>query len=361
MEPNSQHLADAILRLQGGENSRKHGFDALASTTRSVLVAYQVKRGMSPSQAEDIAQDALLRMWRNIDRLEFPSVAHWLAYAKRVTDRLGTDIRGRDRHEVASDDVSDTVASDQDFVAAIANKLEQQALHEHADDLWLGDAPSSFPTRVLAATLLFVDQVPKNRVVRWLKRQKYLTDQPSDIMQWVGHERVLRTVAYQQLYKTPSEVLSFVLGYAAESLQPGLNIDHDLVARKYLGNESTANILNSISDHAERDELFAFFERCDSRLPFLYSMVHLWGSIPNQESKATALGKPGLWKRLAFQYTLDGLPHLEFVARFAPVAEIASFKIEPMTMHAWISNKRLQKELTTYINQRSGGATHDES
>jgi len=347
-------------------------YGRLCQSTRPVLTAYLRSKGLNRDDIEDVVECAFLKVWERRKDLTFPDAAHWFAYMKRVSDRLVIDLRrgGKARLETSAPpllDVSDEAAHG--FVDAIADVIERRHLERAADHLWLGDEPCDFHLKLLTAKMLVLD-CQDWRAVAQVVRRAVLSCPDVDgrqcLLDWAGEVRVLRSLVVEALTYSGQDLAGLLLDCDSNAVQAivgqvgsprrsghsGLTAGEvAIVVWKFYCFEPNGQVARRAEEAGFTTPVDPTIERFASRLPFLKTMRSIWDTLRETPNRETALAKPGVWKRLAFHYAVQGLPHLDLVAWIGPAADVAGFKLEAMTVHAWISNRRLVKELAAHLQR----------
>ncbi|MBS1716007.1 MAG: hypothetical protein JST30_16900 [Armatimonadetes bacterium] len=364
----------ALEHFARRDGRNDEAFGRLCDATRPVLTGYLRLKGLDRDDVEDVVEGALMKIWERRDVLSFPDVAHWFGYMKRVVDRAVIDLHRGGRAKLEADsvplqDVSDDRA--RSFVHDIADALERCELDRAADRLWLGEEPPEFTTKLLAAKMVVLDgQDPRSvaQIVRRIRDAGPVDETGRSVLEWAAEVRVVRSLAGDALSYSGPDLARIVLGCASDTLADAVgkvgsgrapdlggftSEEVAIVVWKFYCFEPTTQVARRAEDAGLSVQVDRTIERCGPRLPFLPVMRLVWDSLRETPTREPALTTPGLWKRLAFHYAAQGLPHLDLVAWLGPAAEVAGFRLETMTVHAWISNRRLAKELIAFLRRAS--------
>ncbi len=347
-------------------------FERVWPLAARILQAYMRRLGTPPERVEDLVQEVASRIWQRREDLCFDSEAQWLAYSKQVGDNLARDTYQKELREIAMGDSADSLEdrASPTFSSLLESVLESNRVLQAADDLWLGDRPAQHKLKLLALTLLVKDNRRVSDILALLKRDGTL--HAADLPSVVGDRRTVLEFIYRSLHMEPEQITSHVLGVDKDALHNVVSLAHQgqffksrtgvwsafetkIVLRKCCGFEATSIILRSFSTEQHEDIRDATVRLC-RHLPFMNSMNLLARRLSNHKIGLSCAKEPGLWKRLAFQYVAgECLPHQDFVAWFGPVARVSGFPLSSLTLHAWISNRRLVNELRKHLKMGEYG------
>lgn len=347
-------------------------FEHVWPLAAEALGPYMGRLGTSAHRIEDLIQETRIRLWQRRESLCFDSNAQWLTYAKLVADNIARDTYHKELRELPMSDTSDRWedSSSASFVSVIESALESEGLLAAADDLWLGERPDGHDLRLLAATLLVRDNRRSSEVLTLLRRDGRLAGE--ELPALIGGRRTLLELAYRSLHIQSNAIAVQVLGAKLTDLPKVVSVinrgrtwrgrtgtwtafDAKVALRKCCDFESTSVILRSYS-HEKHTDVVAVTVRLRSHLPFISTMKSLREQLAPQGIPMSCYAESGLWKRLAFQYVSgDGLPHLDFVDWFSPVAAEAGYPLTAERLHTWISIRRLASELRKELMKAWGG------
>lgn len=144
----------------------------------------------------------------------------WRGFLKTTARRCCVDLFRRRSEATLDGAILDETAADEgaDTLGALMDALEMQALHHHADILWLGLdpvlSPEAHTRRLLAAQLFYLDGLPWKTVLPLLgpprPGEPPLTRAALDV--WLTDPGVLRHLAYHTLYYDNDRLAAFLLG-----------------------------------------------------------------------------------------------------------------------------------------------------
>jgi hypothetical protein len=324
-----------------------------------------VIRGVTSDDADDLIQAAFAKIWERRHVLKFSTTAEWLAYAKRVTDRLLIDDFRKHKETVMFniEDVSVCSEGESWFVEAISSSLDRATISSSANALWLGETPTAFSVRLTLAKLLWIDRLSIADVCIVAARLLGTSVPEKELVNLVFNPAVIRAVVFEILTPEPVRLAAALCGCSTECImevvaEPRAIGDLSLaevviILSKAHFFEHNASAVRKVSAQMGEAQALAVIDRIGALLPFVNAVGELRDNIGDDKLFTTALSGSGLWKRVAFHYAGCGLPHGDIHKWIGPVAALVGFALEPMTLHAWISNRRLIKELVVYMNKES--------
>ncbi|HLV79281.1 MAG TPA: sigma-70 family RNA polymerase sigma factor [Chthonomonadaceae bacterium] len=382
--------AQALEAFTGPDEDRaRTAYGSLCESGRRFLRAYLRDRLRyrcdSQELIEDAIQDAFVKIWRLRAGFADQGVAAWYAYLKRVADSCCADLlRGRKpdiplpvfREEEAPRSDPDPL---DEILEALMAALQAGQLAHQADILWLELDPAlsedTHVRQLLAAQLVYLDGAPWQEAVDVLGApapgEDPLTRETLDA--WLAHHGVLRYLAYSELYYANDRLAGALLGWDEEVPSGAL----DEVMRQALSPTPSevapggwawpevavilwryrnALLVEQIVQRSDcpltRQEIINLLVRTGANLPFGKKMADLLAALaraPGVRARE-ALGAPGLWKRLAFQYCYtDDLPHRDIQERTQPAAERAGYTVTLAALNGWLSQGRLIRQLARHV------------
>lgn len=338
-------------------------FAQLAEQTRPILQGYLVSRGVSAEDARDYIQSAYTKIWEHRDQLRFASTPEWFSYAKRVADRLLIDSHRKLKGValVTLPDEQVTAGANDNFIEAINTAIETRTITTAADSLWLGEPPNGQAIRLVLAKMLWIDNTPTGDVLVVARKLHNAPNTTETLHEMVRHPAVIRSLAFEILAPEPSVLAARLCGCSTERIRQviaspapiaELSIaEVQIILSKAYWFEHNAATVAKASELLSEEKILAAIDRIGTRLPFIEEVCNLIDRIGDHDVLQTAFSTPGLWKRVVFHYSICGMPHGDIHKWIGPVASSVGFKLEPMTIHAWVSNRRLIKELTVYLNR----------
>ena len=376
--------AKALEAFTGPDEDRaRESFGSLCESGRRFLRAYLRHKCDRDDLIEDAIQDAFVKIWRLRASFTNHGIPAWYAYLKRVGDTCYTDImRGEPPSGVDQPDPADKAPPRErmeldKIMETLLAAIQAGQLAHLADVLWLDLDPvlpeDTHVRQLLAAQLIYLDGAPWQEVLDMLGAsppgEDPLTRETLDA--WLAHPGVLRYLAYNELYYandrlagylfgqegTPSETLDMLMRqafgpYPAGEAPGGWNWSEVAVI---LWRYRNALLIEQIAQRSDcpltRQHITDLLVRTGARLPFSKKMADLLarlGRAPGVPARA-ALGAPGLWRRLAFQYWYaDDLPHRDIQERTQPAAEQVSNNVTLAQLNGWLSQGRLVGQLALY-------------
>lgn len=337
-------------------DASEDAFDVLYKDAQVFLARFLAARFATVDEAEDIVENIFKRIIENRLRLKFETVEQWGSYLC-VAALNGL----KDRPPLPDEPPDDPPGSNEDPV----DELLRQSLYRLADEVWLGIAPRDGEARRLAAILLYVDGASASEVLE-LVQVGSATSKPAtaqELQGWLSDQWVLRSLAYQQLYVSNDDLVSFLLGrdrreldglsQAAQSCPPqdaavgGWNWGEVwIIFLRYRYGMPPVQALRRLPENTNATDIKRVCDRCTDRFPFVSTMVSLWRRLDGHPLRDDVLGKNPLWKRLVFQYhSVHELPQEDILARVSPAAKIAGASFNHV--NAWIGG-RLEDELHKY-------------
>ncbi|MCE9557564.1 MAG: hypothetical protein K8R88_01295 [Armatimonadetes bacterium] len=360
-------MGDIQVQFGKVESLSAAQFEALWEKTSRVLNAYLRARKFELHTRQDLIQDAFQRIWALRSQIEFKGLPSWFQYCKRTVDHLVIDRARSHGGTLDGQEFLETTPDESPgFEDALARTLELDSIAQVADDLWLGTRPAQHEIKLLAGVLILIDGRRASSVLRLLARES--KELPRDVIAILSADRTLNEVLYRGIYLKPNELAARVLGIKPDRLpavveaisanqsfeEAGVLWTPDelrIVLRKCCDYDPTSAIrkMNFTKPRVNIDDVIV---RISQSLPFMKVVVQIHDAglalgIPTEPWKES-----GVWRRLAFQYTMDGLSHLDFQDWFTRPAATVGFEIKPLTLHAWISNKRLAGQLASEIKRR---------
>ncbi len=360
MEPLDRPIESALTAIDHASSA----YAELFRQARPVLSRYLVMRGVRPDDADDLIQAGFAKIWERRNLLDFSTTAEWLAYAKRVTDRLLIDNFRKHKGAILVNIEEVTVSSEGEveFVEAISSSLDRATVSSSANALWLGEPPQMFSARLTLAKLLWVDQLPIADVCAVAGRLLGTSVVEDALVNLVSHPAVIRTIVFEILAPEPLLLTASLCGCSTNTMHEVIAnpraigelslVEVVLILSKAYFYEHNAAAVRRVCDQISEAQALALIDRIGGLLPFVNAVGELRDNI-GQEHFTRALSGSGVWKRVAFHYAGCGLPHGDIYKWIGPVASLVGFALEPMTLHAWISNRRLIKELVVYINKEN--------
>lgn len=328
-----------------------------------IFERYLTKLGQAPDSIPDVLQTAFTKIWPRRHELSFEDDGRWLAYLKCVFDSVRHDHGAKDGREtpVQPDKV---LVADTTFTEAIQARLDEREATEASQDLWLGEAPDELPTKTLAAMLLLLD----GRRPSELAQISQFSRQSFSLRAAVSVPRVQRQVMYEVLKPPHDQVACAVLGLPVDHLAEAVTSsaagrDHCSETGKWRATEThiairhcleyePASIISRSIPEMQLNDIAKVIVRIQTLLPFSSAVQTILQGMARYRLDHKSLGESGLWKLVAFQYTLESQTHQDLLAWMSGPAHQCGFSLGPMQVHGWISNKRLLRELQANIEER---------
>ncbi len=136
-------------------------FDELARRVQGPLVAFLERRFPSRRDAEDVAQEALVRAWQAL--ASYRDGMRWRTWVFTIAYRLAVS-RGRGRDDRAAVQVPDGLACGRD------GPSEAAARRERAARVWAAARVALTEEQMAAMWLYYVEELPAGEVARVLGR-----------------------------------------------------------------------------------------------------------------------------------------------------------------------------------------------
>jgi DNA-directed RNA polymerase specialized sigma24 family protein len=372
--------------VQGDDAEAERAFECLRARTVDALVGRVCASVHNREDAEDIVQQAYLRIWSRRRQLQNMGLAAWRGYLNRIALRCCLDhLRSRDNKDrpASLESFHDIPSEEMPLVSAVEDAIRLGVIFSLADEVWLGSDPSVSPAvrtrQILAAQMMALDGVPWETVCRVLGDGPDPTQSISrgTLDRWVTDPNVVRGLAYERLYFSNQNLAAFLLmplspestSEAPSRIDPdgttaGWTPDEQLVIGwRYGAGMQQQQIEARTDNRLPSEELESLFAKCCALFPFRERMAEilaspvLRSSVPVRE----LLASDGLWKRLVFQYAyVDDISYKDILDRTAPAADQVGCTItERGTLKGWIAMKRLLKELAVTCRERMGVDTDD--
>jgi DNA-directed RNA polymerase specialized sigma24 family protein len=361
------------------EAAAREAFARLCVDGRRILEAFLKRRVENDQDREDAIQDALANVWKARARFRNQGGAAWRGLLRLTAMRCWLDRVGRtagrpSEPEDALEQLPDEdLPTADDVISQVSLAIDAGRLYDQANVLWLALDPAVSPTvhtrQLLAAQLFYLDREPWDQVLRLLPPEAPgeppLTREVLDC--WLSHAGVLRLLAYQTLYFSNHRLAACILGLPESTEPRALDEMMRLAVRedpgpaapggwkwpvvvvllwRYRSALTAREILSRSDCPYDPDALEGVLVRSAALLPFSTEMAKLLSALARAPRAREALGAPGLWQRLAFQYRYqDDLPQRDIQERTAPAAEQVGYSITPGVLNVWLSGGRLLRRL----------------
>jgi len=375
---------DADLKgFLAGEDA---AFDRLWERARRFLHAYLKNTCClnSADDREDVISAVALKVLGARACYEYRGIAAWYAFVAktarwccmdwyRENGKYGPFGEGEEeRLGVPEEDYAplDTIIEDLG-----TERIAEQIFHR-ANVLWLeldgALSPAIHTRQLLAAQYFYLDKLSAQEIYSALFPR--MPEEPclsrEELDRWLEHPGVLRYLAYDALYFPDNRLAAYVLKVDDEEelfalvRQGQTSAPEEAAIGGFTWAEVRAILwFYGVFDQENReykDGRFDYlFERLAERHPFTNQMARICSclrAVPGVDTRQL-LGKPPLWKRLAFQYSYyDRLPHKAIQERTDAAAQQVGFAVPLSTLNGWLSGRKLLKEL---LGGQAGGLSDE--
>lgn len=364
-----------IERLTGSDDRlAEEAFVSLVPRIRAVMIPYLRKYVEHIQDRDDIVMTAVSRMWTRRTQVSFASTGEWWSYLAKACTRIAFDSRKASLEDEYH--TSEFLAEEHAAItSASALTWEKQRMYAIADAVWLGvdiELPAKFRDyKSLAAQLKFMSKLDSSQVARLLSQHASIS--PNDVNQWCQEGSTMNMLAFHHLYidnnslacelihGEGSEFRLDVSQYLRKETPPGAPMvmrwtpaQTRAIVLKYKNGLQESKILQMDPGISSRD-LETVAVRCAELLPFARRAQQLTEILGEKEGKSL-LAKPGLWRRLVFQYlSHDELPHKQIYERTSSAAAVGGFALTEHMVATWIGNNRLVSQLAKYAENLAHG------
>lgn len=348
---------EARLRLNDPDLPRAEAaFAVLEPGARAFLRSY-LRKLLPEADAEDVAQETLLKVWRARSRFRDGGRAAWLAFLKRIADHARVDLlRARGETAELPPELADEELREVDrFLSQLVSADRAAECLLAADRLWLelGSLPvEELRRRLLAAQLFYREGAGAAEILDLLNASR--PGAPAgrtELDDWLQDPGVLRLLCCRELYRSGRSLAEALLARGTWSDAEARIIGWRLALG--LSEEQISARADCPLGPAELRDLGV---RLRAALPFLALMEELLELIERRGriDAAPHLARPGVWQRLAFQYRYwDDLPHRDILDRVAPPAGVVGYEVTPGMLNVWLSGGRLLRRLARFLEPGS--------
>lgn len=338
--------------------------DRLWSRTLPRVMRQLTRCNVAGDEAEDIAQEVQIRIWRYREGLRARTAGEWYVYVRRtVFNELSRYVGSRSRETVLGEfeDVPNEDMPTLDVLVAEADR--RHSLYELADRLWLGQTG---PRTDIDLGAVVVQLVVLDGLEPSLVALQFGVDERT-IEDWLADPVVLLRAAFSALCWSNDALAGHVLrperplttaeldGLARgefEAIPPCAWSDEEaqiVVWRVRYGMQPDA--IERASQRFERKAIEELLDRIRDAFPFRQIAVALRDALVERDGEER-IAQPGLWKRIVLEYhARHDLPHRHIVERAGPPADEARFRLNDTTLNNWLSMGRIYNELAAHVEE----------
>lgn len=349
--------------------SREDGSEAflrLWALMRDRLVRTAVRLGLSHENAEDVVQSVSGALWERRSSLAGMSVGSFWAYAFRSVKNLARDqTRRQGRVHLEPLEDGDIPAEDGAYVDTIVEAvLERDGVYDMADRLWLGELQGA-AERILAVQLCLTEGLEPEESAAVLGLS------PQDVRALLADSTIARHAAYRALMWESEDLAGHVLAperpvkpQDAEGLLRSARRGEAVAVGTWSSLEvvivilhvrygmSRADIARLVPEAAREGLVEKVVYQAVEAYPF--PKIAARGSTLLRACLDESLRKPGLWRRLVFEYHFRvQLPHKQILERIAPAGACLGVELKETTLNSWIGNGRLWAQIAAYATKES--------
>lgn len=353
---------EALRYLSGNDVARaEDAFDWLVRNHHNSLVRSLCRAGLLLQDAEDALQDTLRKHWNNRTNFQNTGIASWIKYIRVGAIRAFLD--AREPHPPLPLDEQQIPPEERPLLESLYVAILTQRIFVCADALWLQADPTidtrEWERQLLAATLYYMDGADLQDILEILRVSDHSAKTTlTQIQRWLVSPALLLRLAYQNLYFSNRELIIF--------LQQNISLDEteqEVVDWHFQRGLSPTMIPSHLKAKATtKESVVALLQTICLQLPFGRRMQNLLDSLENRsdEDILEHFVKPGLWKRLVFQYHYrDDLNPDCIMERVEPAAKTVPFPISADKVNIWTYGGRLRNSLVKYWKVYFEGEFHD--